>query len=199
MINSPDLLAIARAEGVGDVEATVGIGGRAGPGPADRDIDGRGIDGIGADAFQMRHDPLAGRARRGVDGADPAMPDVSVGEPGHVECLPGAVVLLDGEAPMVAVDPDDLGGIAVVPVGGAIALAEGDDGAGMELAAWVASALVSPHGSRTVAAIASAPGVPSRTRAAWMASVRSWRPWRVGSRTSVFADRRGRARRSLGR
>ena len=56
-----------------------------------------------------------------------------VGEVGEVEGLPGAVVLLNDEAPMVGIDRDDLGGITVVarelePVAGAEPLLDVDNG-----------------------------------------------------------------------
>ena len=62
----------------------------------------------------MRHDPLARRALRAVDRPHPAMADMPIGEPVHVEGLAGAVVLLNGDVPMVAVDRDHFGGIAVL-------------------------------------------------------------------------------------
>ena len=61
------------------------------------------------------------------------MTDVAIGEPVHVERLPGALLLGDGETAVVGVDRDDLGGVAVVAVGGAVVAGELEAVAGAEL------------------------------------------------------------------
>ena len=61
------------------------------------------------------------------------MAHVAVGEPVHVEGLAGAVPLRDGEAPVLRVDRDDLGDIAVVAGSGAIVAGELEAVAGAEL------------------------------------------------------------------
>ena len=52
------------------------------------------------------------------------MPHMTVGEPVQVERLAGAVLLLDGDAALVGVDRDDLGGIAVVAGSGTVVAGE---------------------------------------------------------------------------
>lgn len=58
---------------------------------------------------------------------------MAVGEPVHVERLAGVILLLDGDAALVGVDCDDLGGIAVVAGCGAVVAGELEPVAGAEL------------------------------------------------------------------
>jgi hypothetical protein len=87
----------------------------------------------------MGHDPIARRPLRAVDRPHPAMSNMAVGELAQVERLAGAVLLGDGDAPMVAVDRDDLGGIAVVAGSGAVVTGELEAVAGAELGLLVLS------------------------------------------------------------
>ncbi len=61
------------------------------------------------------------------------MPHVPIGEPVHVERLPGAVLLRDGDAAVVGVDRDHLGGVAVVAGSDAVVAGELEPIAGAEL------------------------------------------------------------------
>ena len=49
----------------------------------------------------------------GVDGADPSVPDMLIGEAREVERVLLAVLALDGDATPLRIDPDDAGGMAV--------------------------------------------------------------------------------------
>ena len=61
LVDRSDLRTIAQPEGLGELDAAVGIDGRVPLRSADRDIDGGGIDGVGREALQMRQDPIARR------------------------------------------------------------------------------------------------------------------------------------------
>ena len=76
--------------------AAIGIERHRIPGAADGDIDRRSIDGFGAEALQMGHHAIGGRALCGVDGprTHPG-PDMPIGEPGEVKRLLLAVLTLD--------------------------------------------------------------------------------------------------------
>ena len=73
------------------------------------DVDRRSIDGVGAEALQVGHDPIGGCALCGMDGADPSGPDMAIGEPGEVERLVLAVLAVDGDAAALRIDPDHAG------------------------------------------------------------------------------------------
>lgn len=70
----------AMAKGLGEACAAVGVDARARPGPADGDVGGGGIDGVGAEALQMRHDPITGGAPGAMDGPYPTGTDMPTGE-----------------------------------------------------------------------------------------------------------------------
>ncbi len=116
-VDRPGLRTIAQPERLGELGAAVGIDGRAGPGPADRDIDGGRIDGVGPERFQMDQDPIARRALAGMDRPHPPRSDVPVGEVGEVEHVAAPVLALDDHARALRVDRDHLGGVAIVPLG----------------------------------------------------------------------------------
>lgn len=77
--------------------AAVGVEGGAVARPADSDVGGARIDGVGAVGFEMCEHPIARSTLAGMDGADPAVADVAVGEIGHVERLAASVLARDDE------------------------------------------------------------------------------------------------------
>jgi len=86
-IDRPYLHTIAQAECVGEPGAAIGVDRRLLSGPADRDIGGGNIDGVGAEALQMRQPPIAGGTLGGMDSTHPAMADIGIAKPVEVEHL----------------------------------------------------------------------------------------------------------------
>lgn len=68
----------------------------------------------------MCHDPIAGRALRGIDGGDPGGTDVAVGDVAHVESLPLAALHADHDQPLLGVDREHLCGAPVEALGGIV-------------------------------------------------------------------------------
>ena len=60
----------------------------------------------------MGYDAIGGCALGGVDGAHPSGPGVPIGEPGEVEGILLAVLVLDRDASL-RIDPHDAGGMPV--------------------------------------------------------------------------------------
>lgn len=127
------LRAVAQSEGLDEAGPAVGVEGGGLACPADRDIDGSRIDGVGAVGFEVRHDPIARSSLRGMDGADPTGPDVAVGEVVHVEGLAAPVLARDDEAGLCRVDREHLGGMSVEAIGAVVVAGELDAVAGAEL------------------------------------------------------------------
>lgn len=123
-VNSPDLRTIAQPERLSETGAVIGIDCRAGPGSADRDIDGGGVDGVGAERFQVSHDPIARGTLGAVNGPHPPRPDMPVGEMGKVEHVAPPVPALDDHAGACGVDRDHLGRLPVQALGPVVVAGE---------------------------------------------------------------------------
>lgn len=132
-VDGTDLCAVAQSERLGEGCPTVGIDGGVGSGAADGDIGGAGIDDVGAERLQMGDHALGRGALGAVDGADPTVPDMAVGEMRQIEPLAGAVALLDPESGALGVDCDDGGDLAVQAVRAVVVAGELELVAGTEL------------------------------------------------------------------
>lgn len=85
LVDRPDLRAVTESKCLDEAASVVGVEDRAGASAGDGDVGESGIDGVGAERLQMRHDA----GRRGTlgagDGADPTGTDVTIGEVAKVE------------------------------------------------------------------------------------------------------------------
>lgn len=112
IVECADLLAVANAERGSEGGAAVGVDTGMLPGAADGDIDGAGVDRVGAERFHVRHDALGRRALAGVDRADPARPDMAVGKCDSSHLAP-VVLAFDHHAAALRVDRDGARGVTV--------------------------------------------------------------------------------------
>lgn len=140
-VDGADLVAIAPAEGFGEVGAVVGIDGRALPGATDRDIDGACVDGVGPERLQVFHDPIAQSSLAGMDGPHSPRPDMPVGEVAKVEHLARPVLALQHQARALWVDRDHPGGLPVEPIGAVVLAGELNAVAGAELQRYLCAGL----------------------------------------------------------
>lgn len=125
LIDSPGLRPVAQTEGIGEPSAAIGVEGGMGARAADGDIGRAAVHGVGAEALQMRHHPLGGRALRGMDGLHPPGADMMIGQLAHVELLaPPVLVPLDQHRTAGHIERDHGAAMAVEALGGIIVAGE---------------------------------------------------------------------------